>query len=293
MKVGYVSIVGKPNVGKSTLMNDIFKKNISIVTPKAQTTRDSILGIYNDSDSQIVFLDTPGIHQSKDCLNNIMNKSTYNSIRSSDLALLILDASYKFDKNDHFLFDRLKFDIPLIVVFNKIDQTNVILIENLKKEIKEYYPNLKDIVEISAIENFNIDFLINEIKKYLPEGTQFYPTDYEHEDKSFKISEIIRKNILLLLRDEIPHSVFIKIKGLNENDNEIMIDSKIIVEKDSQKGILIGKNGSMIKKIGINSRTDLEKEFSKHVILNLLVGVEKNWKNNEKFLKNNGIDKVK
>ena len=134
MKVGYISIVGKPNVGKSTLMNDIFKKNISIVTPKAQTTRDSILGVYNDADSQIVFLDTPGIHQSRDSLNTMMNKSTYNSIRSSDIALLILDASHKFDKNDQYLFDRLKFDMPLLVVFNKIDSTNVILIELFDKE---------------------------------------------------------------------------------------------------------------------------------------------------------------
>ena len=293
MKVGYISIVGKPNVGKSTLMNDIFKKNISIVTPKAQTTRDSILGVYNDADSQIVFLDTPGIHQSRDSLNTMMNKSTYNSIRSSDIALLILDASHKFDKNDQYLFDRLKFDMPLLVVFNKIDLTNVILIEKLKDEIRKIYPNLKEIIEISAKDGFNIDYLISRLKIYLPDGEKFYSEDYKNENQKFLISEIIRKNILFLLKDEIPHSVFVKVKDMEEKSKEIIIDAKIIVEKDSQKGIVIGKSGNMIKKIGIKSREELEVELKKHVVLNLLVGVEKNWKNNEKFLINNGVDKIK
>lgn len=295
MKVGYVSIVGKPNVGKSSLLNDIFSRKVSIVTKKAQTTRNAISNIYNDEDSQIIFIDTPGIHNFNASINRFMNKASYNSIRGADVTVLMFDASHKFDKQDEFIFEHLEIDSKLILVLNKIDETNIGLITELKNKLAKIYSGKEyKLIEMSAIRKFNVDELLLAIKKYLPEGPMLYdPNDDESEEKiKFQISEIIREKILLLLKEEVPHSIFIDVKSVDFND-DLSIIAKIIVEKDSQKGILIGKNGAMIKQIGINSRKELEKEFKEHVQLQLTVSVAKNWRNDEKFLKKHDFLKMK
>ena len=296
MKVGYVSIVGKPNVGKSSLLNDIFSRKVSIVTKKAQTTRNAISNIYNDEDSQIIFVDTPGIHNFNASINRFMNKASYNSIRGADVTVLMFDASHKFDKQDDFIFEHLQIDSKLILVLNKIDETNIGLITELKNKLAKIYANKEyKLIEMSALRKFNIDELLNAIKEYLPEGPLLFDPNYEEateEKVKFEISEIIREKILLILKEEVPHSIFIDVKSVNFGD-DLSIVAKIIVEKDSQKGILIGKNGSMIKQIGINSRRDLEKEFKQHVQLDLTVTVAKNWRNDEKFLKKHDFLKIK
>lgn len=295
MKVGYVSIVGKPNVGKSSLLNDIFSRKVSIVTKKAQTTRNAISNIYNDEDSQIIFIDTPGIHNFNASINRFMNKASYNSIRGADVTVLMFDASHKFDKQDEFIFEHLEIDSKLILVLNKIDETNIGLITELKNKLAKIYSGKEyKLIEMSAIRKFNVDELLLTIKEYLPEGPMlYYPNDDESEEKiKFQISEIIREKILLLLKEEVPHSIFIDVKSVDFND-DLSIIAKIIVEKDSQKGILIGKNGAMIKQIGINSRKELEKEFKEHVQLQLTVSVAKNWRNDEKFLKKHDFLKMK
>lgn len=296
MKVGYVSIVGKPNVGKSSLLNDIFSRKVSIVTKKAQTTRNAISNIYNDENSQIIFVDTPGIHNFNASINRFMNKASYNSIRGADVTVLMFDASHKFDKQDDFIFEHLQIDSKLILVLNKIDETNIGLITELKNKLAKIYANKEyKLIEMSALRKFNVDELLNAIKEYLPEGPLLFdPNDEEttEEKVKFEISEIIREKILLILKEEVPHSIFIDVKSVNFGD-DLSIVAKIIVEKDSQKGILIGKNGSMIKQIGINSRRDLEKEFKQHVQLDLTVTVAKNWRNDEKFLKKHDFLKIK
>lgn len=292
MKSGFVSLIGKPNVGKSTILNAILNQEISIVTNKAQTTRNSVSGIYEDGDSQIIFLDTPGIHKNKDLLDKYMNKASYNSIRSSDVVVLILDSSKDFDNNDSFIFDHLKFDNKLIIAFNKIDLTNVVLINKLKEKIKTIYPNYSSIIELCGLDKFNIAELINEIKKFLPESPKIYE-NREPKDIKFVAAEIIRKNVLKFCREEVPHSIFVKINDAIEEDNKININGKIICEKDSQKGILIGKNASMIKKIGTKSRIELESKYNKKINLSLIVIVNRNWKNDEKFLKENKINEIK
>ena len=295
MKVGYVSIVGKPNVGKSSLLNDIFSRKVSIVTKKAQTTRNAISNIYNDEDSQIIFIDTPGIHNFNASINRFMNKASYNRIRGAHVTVLMFDASHKFDKQDEFIFEHLEIDSKLILVLNKIDETNIGLITELKNKLAKIYSGKEyRLIEMSAIRKFNVDELLLAIKECLPEGPMLYdPDDDESEEKiKFQISEIIREKILLLLKEEVPHSIFIDVKSVDFND-DLSIIAKIIVEKDSQKGILIGKNGAMIKQIGINSRKELEKEFKVHVQLQLTVSVAKNWRNDEKFLKKHDFLKMK
>lgn len=288
MKCGYVALVGKPNVGKSSILNAIFKQKKAIVTDKSQTTRNSINAIYNDSDSQIVFVDTPGIHKPQQTLGQMMNKSSFNALRGSDVAVLIFDGSKRFNLSDEYIFEHLKFDMPLIVVLNKIDQTKITLITKLREKILSVYSDAI-IIETSALINFNIDDLINTIKKFLPESEKYYEDDI-YKDDPFLIAEIVREKALLILDKEVPHSIFVKTIEYKEKSNQIAAVASIYVEKDTQKAIVIGKGGSMIKKIGIESRKEIEKEFNKHVILELSVKVKEDWRNNEKRLKQFGFN---
>lgn len=288
MKVGYVSIVGKPNVGKSTLMNAIFNRKISIVTDKSQTTRNIINATYENDEAQIIFVDTPGIHKPVRKLGEVMNKESYSTIRGADVAVFLLDGGHNFNDQDNYLFDHLKFDVPLIIAFNKIDTTNVVLIEKLKAQIKEIYPKA-DIIEISALEKFNIDVLLNKIISYLPDGEK---VDMPEEDNlSFQISEIIRERALNCLREEVPHSIYIRIDEINKKGKMIDCSASIFVEKDSQKAIVIGAKGSMIHRIGSASRKELEKIYHTHVNLKLVVKVDKDWRDNAKEITNFGFDK--
>ncbi len=287
MKSGFVSLVGRSNVGKSTILNAIIGKKISIVTPKKQTTRNSIQGIYNDNDSQIIFIDTPGIHKPINELGVKMDKTSYSSIRDCDVAVLVVDASRPFGEGDQFLFDHLKFDCKLVIAFNKIDLTNIELVSALKEKYKGHYHPLA-IVELSAIEKFGIEDLIKIIKENLDEGPQYYDLEtITNMDIKFRIQEIIREKMLLLLKEEVPHSVAVICSDIVNDVTPIEVYAKIIVERDSQKGIVIGAKGKMIKRIGTLARKDIEQLIGRHINLQLMVQVVDNWRNSSRFLVDN------
>ena len=287
MKSGFVSLVGRSNVGKSTILNAIIGKKISIVTPKKQTTRNSIQGIYNDNDSQIIFIDTPGIHKPINELGVKMDKASYSSIRDCDVAVLVVDASRPFGEGDQFLFDHLKFDCKLVIAFNKIDLTNIELVSALKERYKDHYHPLA-IVELSAIEKFGIEDLIKIIKENLDEGPQYYGLEtITNMDVKFRIQEIIREKMLLLLKEEVPHSVAVICSDIVNDVTPIEVYAKIIVERDSQKGIVIGAKGKMIKCIGTLARKDIEQLIGRHINLQLMVQVVDNWRNSSRFLVDN------
>ncbi|MFA6666929.1 MAG: GTPase Era [Bacilli bacterium] len=284
MKSGFVALIGKPNVGKSTILNGILGNKVSIVTAKSQTTRDNIQGIYNDQDSQIIFIDTPGIHKPQSDLGVVLDKRAYSSIRDCDLSVFVVDGSKEFNDGDQFLFDHLKFDCPVIIAFNKIDLTNIELITKLKKIYAEHFKNC-DIIELSALENFNLDGLVKLIKTKLPEGPQYYDVDVlTDKDIKFHIQEAIREKCLKFLSEEVPHGIAVVCDAVKVNGREVVAECKIICEKESQKGIIIGREGRMIKKIGSTAREDLEKMTKKHVVLNIVVRVVKDWRNSSKYL---------
>lgn len=284
-KVGFVAVVGKTNAGKSTLVNLIVKKKVSIVTSKPQTTRNAIQGIYNDEDSQIIFVDTPGIVKNFQRLDSYMNKQITNSLLDLDALIILVDASIPFnEEKDLLLKKRFTKDCPTFVVFNKIDLTNIFLIQNLKNKYQEMFPNAK-LIEISCKDNFNIDYLVDEIKNVLKEGYDYYPENISSNHPiSFLIGEIIREKTLMLLNEEVPHCVAVKIEQFKKINNVYHIDATILVERLSQKKIVIGKGGQMIKKIGILARKDIEELLNKKVNLTTFVRVEENWRNSLNYL---------
>lgn len=290
MKSGFISIIGKTNAGKSTLINALTKSKISICTPKPQTTRNSIQGIYNDDDSQIVFIDTPGFLSPHQKLDEYMNKQAFSSLNGIDGVILLVDSSVFFNKDkDSQIQNNLKtLDVPLFIVFNKIDLTNIYLINNLKKEYQNLFPNA-EIIEISAEKKVNLDLLLNKVKNILPEGYKYYPDNIKSDHPiSFLIGEIIREKLLLFTREEVPHSCAVKIEKIEKNNNSYNILSTIICERNSQKVIIVGKNGSMIKRIGIAARKDIEKLLDKKVNLETFVRVEERWRNDDNYLKEFG-----
>lgn len=292
MKSGFVSIIGKTNAGKSTLINQITKNKISICTPKPQTTRNSIQGIYNDQESQIVFIDTPGFLSPHQKLDEYMNRQAFSSLNGIDAVILLVDGSVGFnEEKDSVIKSNLEtLDVPLYIVFNKIDLTNIYLINNLKKSYLEMFPNAK-IFEISAIKDFNIDSLLKSIKEDLPDGYKFYPDDVKSDHPiSFLIGEIIREKLLLFTREEVPHSCAVKIEKIEKNNNSLNIQATIICEKKSQKIIIVGKNGSMIKKIGVAARKEISKLLNKNVNLETFVRVEERWRNSDSYLKEFGYN---
>ena len=290
MKTGFISIIGKTNAGKSTLINALTKSKISICTPKPQTTRNSIQGIYNDDDSQIVFIDTPGFLSPHQKLDEYMNKQAFSSLNGIDGVILLVDSSVPFNSDkDSLIQANLKtLEVPLFVVFNKIDLTNIYLINNLKKEYQNLFPNA-EIIEISAEKKVNLDLLLSKVKSVLPEGYKYYPDDIKSDHPiSFLIGEIIREKILLFTREEVPHSCAVKVEKIEKNNNSYNILATIVCERNSQKIIIVGKNGSMIKRIGTSARKDIEKLIDKKVNLETFVRVEDRWRNNDNYLKEFG-----
>ena len=290
MKSGFVTILGKTNAGKSTLLNRILKKKVSIATSKPQTTRNAIQGIYNDEDSQIVFIDTPGILNPHQKLDKFMNKQAYGSLDGIDAVILLVDGGNPFneEKDLPLLKTLTNLECPFFVVFNKIDLTNIFLINNLKKKYQEVFPNA-EIIEISAIKNVNIDLLIKKIKEILPDGYQFYPEDVKSDHPiSFLISEIIREKMLLCLDQEVPHCTAVKIEKMEKINDTLQIDATIICEKASQKGIIIGSQGKMLKRIGSKARVDIEKILNRKINLKTFVRVEEKWRDSTSYLKEFG-----
>ena len=285
MKSGFVAILGRPNVGKSTLLNAILNKKVSIVTDKAQTTRDDIKGIYNSEDAQIVFIDTPGIHKPHQKLGQEMNNMAFGAAHNVDASVLVVDSSKQFGEGDQYLIDHLDINnAPLIIVLNKIDLIKITDAKKLREIYESKFPNAT-ILECVAKEKFNVDTLISRLIEILPEGPRYYDvTEVSDKDEIFQIKEIIREKILKTLRDEVPHSIAIYMENIEWEEDPIEIKASIIVEKDSQKGIVIGAGGRRIRDIGTKARRDIEKLLNKHVFLELFVKVSEDWRNQEDAL---------
>ena len=291
MKVGFVSIVGRPNAGKSTLINSIIGSKVAIVSDKAHTTRNNIQGIYNDDDSQIIFIDTPGIHKPMHKLGKYMNSQSYYSIEDTNVILFMVDATEKIGKGDKFILEKLKkVDSNVFLVLNKVDRIKK---ENLFPMIEEYNKlfDFKEFIPISALKKDNIDDLIKTIKKYLDEGERYYSEDY-YTDKSinFMVSEIVREKVLNLTHEEVPHAVTCVLEKYEEEKNSIHINVLIIVEREGIKRILVGHSGSMIKEIGIEARKDIEELVGKKVYLELFVKTVNNWREKDKYLTEFGFN---
>lgn len=290
MRSGYVSIVGKPNVGKSTLLNNILEMHLAITSDKAGTTRNIIEGVYEDNDSQIIFVDTPGINKPKDKLSALLNRKAYTTVDNVDLILFMIDVVKGFNKGDLVILERLKEeDIPVILILNKVDKINKDLLLEKIMEYKDLY-DFKEIFPLSALKD-NMQPLLKTIKPYLPnEGKIFEDETVTNISTDFYISEIIREKVLRKTREEVPHSVTCLVEKREENKKAIIINAVIIVERDSHKKIIVGSHGSMLKSIGMDARRDLEEYFGKKVYLELFVKVIENWKEKDKYLKELGID---
>ena len=289
MKSGFVAILGRPNVGKSTLLNAILNRKVSIVTDKSQTTRNNIKGIYNAEGVQIIFLDTPGIHKPHQKLGEEMNIMAYSAAHDVDVSILVVDASLPFGRGDEYILSHLDINnVPLIIVLNKIDLARITEVNALKQEYLSRFPKAA-IIETVGTEKFNVDELINKVVSFLPEGPMYYPSDViTDKDEVFQIKEIIREKILKTLKDEVPHAIAVYMENIEWEEDPIHIRASIIVEKDSQKGIVIGENGKRIKYIGSKAREDIEKLLHSHVFLELFVKVQEDWRNVESSLKNYG-----
>lgn len=291
MKSGYVSIVGRPNVGKSTLLNSILEAKLAITSNKAGTTRNVIQGVYEDEDSQIIFVDTPGIHKPINKLGNILNKKAYNTNENVDLILFLVDTEAGIGKGDMFVLDKIKEEkLPVILVLNKVDRVSKDKLLEIIMEYKDLY-EFSEIFPISALKNDNVGALIKTIKNYLPnEGKIFEDNTFTNISTDFYISEIIREKVLRKTRQEVPHSVTCLVEKKIEDEDKVIIQAVIIVDRESIKRIIVGKNASMLKSIGIDARMDLEEYFSKKVYLDLFVKVIENWRDKEKYLKELGLE---
>jgi len=295
-KSGFVTIIGRPNVGKSTFLNKVLGKKITITSDKPQTTRNNISGIFTDEDAQIVFIDTPGIHKPKHKLGEFMTKEALRTIGAVDLVMLMVDSTENFSIADTYLLEALKnVKVPVFLILNKADLIeDVIRLKGLVDRYKAVY-QFDGIFSISALRGDHTEKLLEDIKLILDEGPKYYPDDQitDHPEK-FIVSELIREKVLRLTREEIPHSVMCTVDHIeaDENvDNLLNIHASIIVERDSQKGIIIGKGGSMIKQIGTLARKDILDLLGTKVFLDLHVKVIKDWRNKDFHLKNFGYEK--
>lgn len=285
MRSGFVSIIGRPNTGKSTLLNTVLKTHLAIVSNVAGTTRNAIQGVYNDEDAQIIFIDTPGLHKPQDRLGKLLNQDAYQSLDDIDVVLFVVDASAPLGKGDKFITQALKSTTaPVILVLNKIDKLDNEGILNAINTYKELY-DFSDIVPISAIKDDNVNRLISVIKKYLTDDIKYYDDDtLTNTSVRFIIGELVREKILNLTNDEVPHSVTCVTTLYEEKKDIININVDIIVDRDSLKKIIIGHNGQMIKNIGTYARRDIEAMLHKQIYLELYVKTIKNWRDKEKYL---------
>ncbi|MEL6974617.1 MAG: GTPase Era [Bacteroidota bacterium] len=289
-KAGFVNIVGNPNVGKSTLMNALVGERLSIITAKAQTTRHRILGIVNGEDFQVVFSDTPGIIQPAYDLQTSMMDAVKSAFVDADVLLYMVEIGEKGLKDEAF-FEKLKQSkVPVMLLLNKIDTTHQEELENQVQYWQQLLPNV-EIYPISALENFNVGTVFNRILDLLPESPAFYPKDQlTDRPERFFVNEIVREKILLQYKKEIPYAVEVETEEFKEDEKIVRIRCVIMVERDTQKGILIGHKGSALKKVGVEARKTLEAFLAKQVHLELYVKVNKNWRNNAQQLKRFGYN---
>lgn len=290
LKSGFVSLVGRPNVGKSTLLNSLVGYKIAITSDKAQTTRNSIQGIYNDDDSQIVFVDTPGIHKPKHKLGRRLNEEAYYSIDDVDIILFLMDVTMPFGKGDNFVLDKIKqAKKPTFLILNKVDKIKKDHLLKLILKYKDIY-DFKEIIPISALKKDNVTELINTLKKYLPDNVKYFPDEeLTNTTIEFRAAELIREKVLRLTDEEVPHAVTCVVEKYEDKKDKAIITATIIVERDSLKSIIIGKQGKMLKSIGSKARQDIEKMVDKKVYLDLFVKTIKNWRDKEKYLRELGF----
>ena len=285
MRCGFVSLVGRPNVGKSSLLNSILGMKLAITSDVSGTTRNVIQGIYNDDDSQIVFVDTPGIHKAQNKLGNLMNKKAYNNTEGVDVILFLIDISKGFGKGDQFILDRIKDkDVPIFLLLNKIDlvKDKSKLLEEINK-LKELH-DFKEIIPISAMKNDNTDLLIKCLKNEIPEQDKiFSEEELTNVTTRFIMAEFVREKVLELTHDEIPHTVTCYVENYEEDEKVVHIQVLIVVDRDNIKKIIIGKQGSMLKEIGTRARHDMEEFLGKKVFLETYVKTLKNWRDQEKY----------
>ncbi|RUS48484.1 GTPase Era [Cohnella sp. AR92] len=290
-KSGFVAIVGRPNVGKSTLMNQVIGQKIAIMSDKPQTTRNKIHGVYTTDDMQIVFLDTPGIHKPNSKLGDYMVKSAEGALSEVDAVLFLTDVSEELGGGDRYIIEQLKkIKTPTFLVLNKIDKVHP---EALLPIIEKYSKlhSFTEIVPVSALQGNNVTTLLEQIGRYLGEGPMYYPADQitDHPEQ-FVCAELIREKILQLTREEIPHSIAVEIESMGKGDNGIVnIGAVIYVERPSQKGIVIGKQGAMLKQVGKLARQDMERLLGSKIFLELWVKVKEDWRNRESVLKSLGF----
>ncbi|WP_435171032.1 GTPase Era [Paenibacillus glycanilyticus] len=288
---GFVAIIGRPNVGKSTLMNHLIGQKIAIMSDKPQTTRNKIHGVYTTDTSQIVFLDTPGIHKPQSKLGDYMMKTAEGALKEVEAVLFLIDVADGLGGGDRFIIEQLKkVDTPVFLVMNKIDKVQPEKLLEIITQYKDLYP-FAEIVPISALQGNNVETLLTQIQKYLPEGPQYYPTDQvtDHPEQ-FVCAELIREKILHMTREEIPHSIAVGIEDMRVQENGVVyIGAVIFVERDSQKGIIIGKKGALLKEVGKQARRDIEALLGSRTFLELWVKVKKDWRNQERVLKDFGF----
>lgn len=289
-KSGFVALIGRPNVGKSTLLNYIVGQKVAIMSNVAQTTRNKIQGIYTSKDAQIIFIDTPGVHKPATKLGDFMERSTLSALDEVDAIVYVVSATEKRGPGDNFIIERLKqVQQPIYLVVNKIDQVHPNDLPGIVDQYKGSLP-FKGIIPVSALQGNNVNELINELVAGLPNGPQYYPADQisDHPER-FVIAEMIREKVFMLTRDEVPHSVAVDVTSIQREDAEhVHISANIVVERPGQKGIIIGKKGQMLKKIGTLARQDIERLLGDRVFLQLWVKVVLKWRDKSAMLKDYG-----
>ncbi|MGS4114874.1 GTPase Era [Staphylococcus pseudintermedius] len=289
-KSGFVTIIGRPNVGKSTFVNRVIGHKIAIMSDKAQTTRNKIQGVMTQQDAQIVFLDTPGIHKPKHKLGDYMMKVAKNTLSEIDAVMFMVNVNEEIGRGDEYIMEMLKtVKTPVFLVLNKID---LVQPDALMPRIEQYqrYMDFAEIIPISALEGHNVDHFINVLKSYLPEGPQYYPDgQISDHPEQFVVSELIREKILQTTSEEIPHAIGVNVERMTqESEDRVHIEAVIYVERDSQKGIVIGKGGKKLKEVGKRARLDIEHLLGSKVYLDLWVKVQKDWRNKSSFIKQMG-----
>ncbi|WP_338551961.1 GTPase Era [Paenibacillus sp. KS-LC4] len=288
---GFVAIIGRPNVGKSTLMNHLIGQKIAIMSDKPQTTRNKIHGVYTKDNTQIVFLDTPGIHKPQSKLGDYMMKTAQSALQEVEAALFLVDVADGIGGGDRFIIEQLKkVKTPIFLVLNKIDKIEPEQLLPIITQYKDLH-DFAEIIPISALQGNNVATLMDQLVRYLPEGPQYYPADQitDHPEQ-FVVTELVREKILHMTREEIPHSIAVAIEDMKVQENGVVyIGCVIYVERDSQKGIIIGKKGALLKEVGKQARRDIEALLGSRTFLELWVKVKKDWRNQERVLKDLGF----
>lgn len=279
-KSGFITIIGRPNAGKSTLLNALLKEKIAITTPKAQTTRNNISGILTTEDSQYIFIDTPGIHKPKHELGKTLNRNAYTAIAEADLIFYMVDATQPFGSGDQFLLERIQQSkLPCFLILSKIDLIDKEKLLFVLSKWQERH-NFDEIIPISALTQDNLDTLLKVARDYMQEGGMYFPEEMKCDHGlTFQLSEIIREKVLLKTNEEVPHSVAVVIEKMDEHESVVYMNAMIIVERNSQKAILIGKQAAMIRSIRLSAQKELKEKLGKKVELELYVRVENNWRN--------------